>query len=268
MAHPGGVIVPFIGMIPGGMLPGKKISIHGMVIPACNRFSVNLQCGPNVNPRDDIALHMNFRYDQQVPYVVRNSLQMQQWGIEEGHGYLSFARGQNFEIQIHAEHDHFKIHFNGNHFTDFRYRLPLQRVTYISIDGEVVLHGVKIDGYPIAAHGMHQPGMHQPGMPPPVHGMGMPAIAAPMYPGYPTGVPMHSSAIPVVAGVGAGMAMGHAAGMHMDKKMMKKQKKAMKKAMKHNKHSHHGMQGYPHHGHGHGHHKGSSSSSSSSSEEE
>lgn len=264
-------MIPFIGLIPGGMCPGKKLSFHGMVTPTCNRFSINLQCGPNCNPRDDLALHMNFRYDAQVPYVVRNTLLMQQWGLEEGHGYLSFARGQPFEIRIDAEHDHFKIYFNGHHFTDFKYRVPLQRVLYLTIDGEVVMHSVKVDGHDIPPHWFQQPTMgYQPfGMPPGGHPL-------PMYPTHPVNPgPPHSAAIPVAAGVAAGMAVGAAmthpghypADKHA-KKAMKKQKKAMKKAMKHHKHSHHDMHGYSHHHHHGGHHGSSSSSSSSSSSEE
>ncbi|GAB6024355.1 Lectin, galactoside-binding, soluble [Chamberlinius hualienensis] len=270
-------MVPFLGMIPGGVVPGKKITIHGMVLSTCNRFSINLQCGPNVNPRDDIALHLNFRYDCQAPYVVRNHLQMQQWGLEEGHGYLSFARGHTFEILIVAEHDHYKIFFNGQHFSEFRYRIPIQRTTCITIDGEVAIHAVKIDGYDIHHASMSTAPYHMgPTMP---YGPAVTSIAfvgpprvghttGHGYPGYPMAGNVHppSAAIPIGVGAVMGGAAVLAGGAHVNKK----QKKAMKKAMKHHKHakhSHHGMHGYSQHSH-HGHHKSSSSSSSSSSEEE
>lgn len=70
---------------------------------------MNLQCGPNVNPRDDIALHINPRFEGNLSKIIRNSLQMQQWGLEENFGHFPFVTGQPFEILILVDTDHFKV---------------------------------------------------------------------------------------------------------------------------------------------------------------
>jgi hypothetical protein len=49
------------------------ISVTGMPTDKCKWFAINLQTGKNVNPRDDIALHINPRFDDR-PKVVRNAL--------------------------------------------------------------------------------------------------------------------------------------------------------------------------------------------------
>lgn len=71
------------------------------------RFAINLQCGPNTNPRDDIALHLSPRFMEN--YVMRSSLQNQSWGGEENHGSMPLSRGQNFEIIILCDPAHFKV---------------------------------------------------------------------------------------------------------------------------------------------------------------
>lgn len=78
-------------------------------------FAVNLQCGPNTNPRDDLALHVNARIHERV--VVRNSLVSGQWGPEERHGSMfPFVPGQGFEILILAESNNYKVNFIENPF--------------------------------------------------------------------------------------------------------------------------------------------------------
>lgn len=61
------------------------IKINGITRPSPISFAINLQLGPRVNPRDDLALHLSpiFTHPQRV---VRNSLQQLTWGAEESHG--------------------------------------------------------------------------------------------------------------------------------------------------------------------------------------
>lgn len=73
-----------------------------------HRFAINLQCGPNTNPRDDLALHINARLMERV--LVRNSLIMGQWGQEDRHSpSFPFLPGQGFEIVILADSHHYKV---------------------------------------------------------------------------------------------------------------------------------------------------------------
>ncbi|XP_019624589.1 PREDICTED: galectin-8-like isoform X3 [Branchiostoma belcheri] len=137
--------IPYIGEIQGGLQPGKMITIQGFVIPgADSRFHVNLQCGASTQPRADIAMHFNPRVMAGV--VVRNCLQNQAWGGEEKqHGPFPFAMGQNFEMIILTEPDKFKVAVNGQHFIEFRHRIPFQRVNTLAIDGKVQIQAIRFD---------------------------------------------------------------------------------------------------------------------------
>ena len=136
-------------------------------------FAINLQCGPSVNPRDDIALHLSPVFTP-PPRVVRNSLQTQRWGPEESFGGFPFMSGQPFEVMVLIDSDHFKIAINGSHFTEFRHRLPLQRITHLSIDGDVTIGSITYEGTPQPSYA--PPSAPMAGAPP--YPMGAPQMPA------------------------------------------------------------------------------------------
>ena len=68
--------------------------------------------------------------------------------------------GQPFEVMILIEMDHFKIAINGAHFTEFRYRIPLNRISHLSIDGDVSIASITFEG-------TSQPSYAAPTAPPP-----------------------------------------------------------------------------------------------------
>ena len=73
------------------------------------RFAINLQCGPNTEPRDDIAIHFSPQFDTRK--VIRNTLQNLMWGPEESMGYFPFTPGQSFEVILLCEANHFKVSY-------------------------------------------------------------------------------------------------------------------------------------------------------------
>lgn len=242
-------VLPYVGPIGGTLLPGRSVRIHGTVHPGATRFAINLQSGPNLYPRDDVAVHISADFIRNC--IVRNNILNMNWGPEESHGHFPLARGQPFDITIHCERDCYKIHINGSHYTDFIHRIPYERVSYFSVDGDVTVNSIEYSGGHGYGHG--HSGGHMP----------MPIPVPMVYPGAPGHVPLPPP------------------GPHgyypppYDKKLLKSQKKAHKKALKY------GLpiagiagagvgayalhKGFHHHGH---HHSSSSSSSSSSSEEE
>ncbi|XP_067129258.1 uncharacterized protein [Centruroides vittatus] len=138
--------LPFVGAIPGGLQPGRMIRVQGVAHPNARCFSINLQCGPGSSSQDDIALHLSPVFSP-PPRLVRNSLQNQQWGPEESHGpYFPFVVGQNFEILILTEGDEYKIAVNGQHFCEFKHRIPIYRVTSLSINGEATINQINYEG--------------------------------------------------------------------------------------------------------------------------
>uniref|UniRef100_A0A224YXK8 Galectin n=1 Tax=Rhipicephalus zambeziensis TaxID=60191 RepID=A0A224YXK8_9ACAR len=217
--------LPYVGPIPGGVLSvGTLIRIQGTPHHSARCFAINLQCGPNVHPRDDIALHLSPVFSP-PPRIVRNSIQAQQWGPEESHGDpFPLVAGQSFEILVLVEHE-YKIAINGKHYAEFQHRIPIQRVTHLTMDGDTTISLVQFEGVPSMPSG---PDMHMPmpmpvappsgrvspygdarfgaayppqaGYPPPPGGgyYPPPAGVQPAYPGsgYPTaGYPAHTSGV-------------------------------------------------------------------------
>lgn len=136
--------IPYVAMIPGGMPVGRMVRVQGVVPHGAQRFAINLQCGPNTNPRDDIALHLNFRFAEQC--VVRNHLSGGAWGAEETIGGQPLVPGNGFEALLLCEPHEIKIALNGTHFSEFRHRLSTARITHITIDGEVNIQCIKFEG--------------------------------------------------------------------------------------------------------------------------
>ncbi|CAN8031822.1 unnamed protein product [Ixodes persulcatus] len=139
--------IPYVGPVPGGVLSvGALLRVQGTPHATARCFAINLQCGPNMHPRDDIALHLSPVFSP-PPRVVRNSIQQQQWGPEESHGDpFPLVAGQGFEILVLVEHDHYKIAINGAHYAEFRHRLPIHQVTHVAIDGEVSVGMLHFEG--------------------------------------------------------------------------------------------------------------------------
>jgi len=260
--------IPLSTPIPGGFTHGKLIRIHGSTHHSPDRFDINLQCGPRMH-HDDIALHVNPRFHQHT--VVRNSLLSGSWGPEDTHQqHFPFHAGQSFELLLLADSNHYKVAVNGHHFAEFHFRTAPERVSHLTINGDVMISMVTFEGQ---SHGA--PGMVPPGQLPPL-GLVAPAMPSPHL--TPVGpVPGHMPHPPMPA---PGAPIGYPQQYPSQyppgsKKAMKQQRKAQKKALKY------GLpiagaaggayllhKGVKHASHGFHFGSSSSSSSSSSSEEE
>lgn len=141
-------------------------------------FAVNLQLGPSVNPRSDIALHLSPVFNP-PPRVVRNSLAYLEWGAEESHGGFPFAPGQPFEIVILVQPDMYKIAINGMHFGEFRHRVSPSQVNHLAIDGDVTIQGIIFENHNPSAS-MSAPPPHS-AAPPPYPNAGA-GVGMPPYP--------------------------------------------------------------------------------------
>uniref|UniRef100_A0A8B9XKV9 Galectin n=1 Tax=Bos mutus grunniens TaxID=30521 RepID=A0A8B9XKV9_BOSMU len=132
-------VVPFTGMIQGGLQDGHKITIIGAVLPSGgNRFAVNLQTGYNDS---DIAFHFNPRFEE-GGYVVCNTKQRGSWGTEERKMHMPFQRGCSFELCFQVQSSEFRVMVNGNLFTQYAHRVPFHRIDAISITGVVQLSSI------------------------------------------------------------------------------------------------------------------------------
>ena len=71
-----------------------------------------------------------------------------------------------------------QIHINGSHYTDFIHRIPYERVSYFSVDGDVTVNSIEYSGGHGYGHG--HSGGHMP----------MPIPVPMVYPGAPGYVPL------------------------------------------------------------------------------
>nr|AJA37867.1 galectin-2-1 [Littorina littorea] len=136
--------VPFTSGIPGGLAPGRMISISGVPHANPSRFSVNLQSG--TYDGSDVALQFDvrFRFGDSVNTVVRNHCQAGGWGQEErGASYFPFMPNANFDMLILVEPQAFKVAVNNQHFAEFRHRLPVHAANTLNVSGDVRLTQVR-----------------------------------------------------------------------------------------------------------------------------
>ncbi|XP_019366594.1 PREDICTED: galectin-9 [Gavialis gangeticus] len=121
---------PVCKPITGGLLPPKSITISGKVPSNSDRFNINLKSG------DDIAFHLNPRFDENV--IVRNSFLNQTWGTEERDmpGTMPLAQGQDFTIRILCQDHCFKVAVNEQDQFEYRHRVQnLQQIDKLEITG-------------------------------------------------------------------------------------------------------------------------------------
>ncbi|CAK9807050.1 LGALS8 [Anthophora plagiata] len=114
--------------------PTSAIVVTGYVPPDALRFSVNLLC----KVPENIALHFNVRLDR--GYVVRNTKYKGCWEEEETcspAGHTAFRRNSYTHILIFCTANEFQVAVNGEHFCAFAYRMPLEDVTNLEINGSL-----------------------------------------------------------------------------------------------------------------------------------
>ncbi|RWS04671.1 galectin-4-like protein [Dinothrombium tinctorium] len=192
--------VPLVQPLQGALYAGQMIRVQGEVHSSPNCFAINLQTGPRVNPRDDIALHISPVFTP-PPRVVRNTLQAQRWGPEESHGGFPFAPNSKFEILILVEYDEYKVAINGAHFTQYRHRIPFNLVSYLAIDGDVRIDCIMFEQHGQTSAAPSAPPAAMGSMPPyPTGPGGMPCPPPPTAAtaaGYPSGPMPYPSSAPM-----------------------------------------------------------------------
>uniref|UniRef100_H2ZSC9 Galectin n=1 Tax=Latimeria chalumnae TaxID=7897 RepID=H2ZSC9_LATCH len=104
------------------------------------RFAINLLCGDG-----NIAFHFNPRFDESTPTVVCNTKQSLCWGQEE-RKHMPFQRGVYFELIINVKSHCFQVSVNGQHFLEYRHRLPLCSVDRLGIEGDVHINSISFSG--------------------------------------------------------------------------------------------------------------------------
>ncbi|KAG7492837.1 hypothetical protein MATL_G00018980 [Megalops atlanticus] len=131
--------VPFSGRIKGGMRPGKKIIVMGIVDPEPESFDISLTCGCGTEeqPPADVALELCARFEDRQ--FLRKACVSGTWGeAEKPIPYFPFIEDQPFRIEIHCEHQRFRIFVDGHQLFDFYHRVAsLPAIDTIRINGSL-----------------------------------------------------------------------------------------------------------------------------------
>ncbi|XP_045543158.1 galectin-related protein [Salmo salar] len=132
--------VPFSGRIRGGMRPGKKVIVMGIVDLEPDSFDVSLTCGRGTEkeePQPDVALKLSARFAERQ--FLRNSRVSGKWSEEEKSiDYFPFIPDQPFRIEIHCEHTRFRIFVDGNPLFDFFHKVKsLPSIDTVRIEGDL-----------------------------------------------------------------------------------------------------------------------------------
>ncbi|CAN0314792.1 unnamed protein product [Lampetra planeri] len=132
--------VPFQQPFPGGLRPGMRLAVRGVVKPTPWRFMIDLGCAPG----RDVGMHISVRWDERPNVVVRNHMVNEGWGREERtHPAFPFRPGQPFDLLLLCTDADVKVAVNGAHFFEFKHRVqPISRITAFTISGDVSLSQV------------------------------------------------------------------------------------------------------------------------------
>ncbi|CAL1574952.1 unnamed protein product [Knipowitschia caucasica] len=134
-------VVPYTGVIPGGLHPGEVIVVQGSVPQDADSFQVDLSNGCSTKPRSDVALC--FRAQFSGPLCVScNTLQKESWGKEETIHQLPFKLGAPFEALFFIHKNAFKVAVNGTHLLEYKHRMSLNRIDTLSISGNICVSAV------------------------------------------------------------------------------------------------------------------------------
>ncbi|XP_064157173.1 galectin-4-like [Anguilla rostrata] len=128
---------PLSKAIDGGLKPGTSLYFQGKVHSEINRFHINLEAG------SDIAMHfkVNFKYTELLAF---NTLLNRGWQIEEKLGQMPFRKGQDFDLLISDTLKGYQVIVNGCMIHMYKHRIPLDRVTSLTVGGDVSVKSIAI----------------------------------------------------------------------------------------------------------------------------
>ncbi|CAB1432590.1 unnamed protein product [Pleuronectes platessa] len=132
--------VPFSGRIRGGMRPGKKIIVMGIVDQEPASFDLSLTCGRDSKeeePPYDVALKLSARFSDRQ--FLRSARVSGKWtGEEVSTSYFPFIPDQPFRVEIHCEHQRFRIFVDGHSLFDFYHKVKsLPSIDSVRIQGDL-----------------------------------------------------------------------------------------------------------------------------------
>ncbi|XP_056394508.1 galectin-4-like isoform X2 [Hyla sarda] len=130
-------------MIAGGLRVGMVVCVQAKLPSDYNRWAINFATGQENSA--DIAFHLNARYDGR-DRVVFNSRQGDVWGEEEMKREMPFKSGKVFMVTFEVTRNNFQVFANGAPFYEFAHRIPLDRVGWLQLVGDIQVEELSIIG--------------------------------------------------------------------------------------------------------------------------
>ncbi|XP_073707059.1 uncharacterized protein lgals4 [Garra rufa] len=127
--------IPYVGPISGGLREGMALYLQGVVPTNANQFKINFKTGPT--DKHDTAFHFNPRMGSRV---AMNSFRTGKWETEQSFSDNPFKQGKDFKMFFVIKSEGYQVYVNGEEQYTFKHRIPLEKVTTLNINGDVVMN--------------------------------------------------------------------------------------------------------------------------------
>nr|XP_060641841.1 galectin-7-like [Anolis sagrei ordinatus] len=133
--------VPYCTEFSDGFGKGKIVKIRGSVLKDGKSFAVSFLCGKE--EKADNALLVLVKLDGSSEMVL-NSFLNKNFGKEEKHSKLPFAKGQEFQLDFIFEEEACKVVVNEEETFQHKYRIPAEKIRFLQVEGNVELEFVRL----------------------------------------------------------------------------------------------------------------------------
>lgn len=132
---------------------GQLVSVRGTIFAVEPKdadyvVTVNFSTSPDGYDATDIPFHISIRLSHNE--VVFNTKENNTWGAEEK-AKLKWKPGSPIDLRVRLNENHFEVLADGVSYATYKYRVAIQQITYLFVDGPLSLEGVNWGGkhYPV-----------------------------------------------------------------------------------------------------------------------
>ncbi|XP_034158235.2 cytolytic toxin-alpha [Pangasianodon hypophthalmus] len=127
--------IPYTDTIPGGLKTGMALYFQGVVFAAGESIRFNLIAGTEKG--SDRTFHMRCDFNESMVY---NSHRNGSWENEEITPGCPISKGSAFDIFFVTKTEGYEVYVNGQRHYLFKHRMPMEKVTTLNINGDVIMN--------------------------------------------------------------------------------------------------------------------------------
>uniref|UniRef100_A0A0K0DUX2 Galectin n=1 Tax=Strongyloides stercoralis TaxID=6248 RepID=A0A0K0DUX2_STRER len=130
--------VPYEADIPGNFYPGRKLYVSGLVKKIAKSFEIKFHSGNN------IALKLKPQLSDKK--ILCNTFTEDKWGNDTriGKDFFPFKKKRTFDLLVYCEDTKFVIYVDDCPVGVYDHKVNCRNIDKISIDGDIILHGVHL----------------------------------------------------------------------------------------------------------------------------